>query len=85
MGNAGLVVAIVSQHVLKGHYMDLIPVIARILLRYLSGALVAYGVIPHEAGAELAMDPDLALVVGAAMGAAVEAFYAVVKAKGGKT
>jgi preprotein translocase subunit Sec61beta len=65
--------------------MDLIPVIARIALRYLSGALVAYGVIPHETGAELAMDPDLALVVGAALGAVVEAFYAAVKAKGGKT
>jgi preprotein translocase subunit Sec61beta len=65
--------------------MDLIPVIARIALRYLSGALVAYGVIPHEAGAELAMDPDLALVVGAALGAVVEAFYAAVKARGGKT
>ena len=71
--------------VLKGYDMDLIPVIARILLRYLSGALVAYGVIPHEVGAEVAMDPDLALVIGTALGAAVEAAYAVAKAKGGKT
>lgn len=65
--------------------MDLIPVIARIILRYVSGALVAYGFIPVEAGAELAMDPDVALVIGAALGAATESVYAWVKARGGKT
>mgnify|MGYP003459522747 CR=1 FL=1 len=57
--------------------MDLIPVIARIIARYASGALVAYGVIPHEAGAELAMDPDLALMIGAGLGALTEGFYAL--------
>lgn len=65
--------------------MDLIPVIVRIVLRYASGALVAYGVIPQEAGAELAVDPDIALIVGAALGAVVEGFYAVAKMRGGKT
>lgn len=61
------------------------PVLARIILRYLSGALVAYGIIPHEVGAELAMDPDLALIVGAAVGAITEAAYAITKRKGGAT
>jgi len=65
--------------------MDLIPVLARILLRYVSGAMVAYGLIPQEVGAEAAMDPDLALVVGTALGAAVEVFYTVAKKKGGAT
>jgi len=65
--------------------MDLIPVIARILLRYVSGALVAYGVIPAEIGAEAAMDQELALILGAAIGAATEAVYALVRSKGGST
>jgi hypothetical protein len=65
--------------------MELIPVIARIILRYLSGALVAYGVIPHEVGADLAMDPEIALVLGSVLGALVEGAYALAKCKGGAT
>ena len=61
------------------------PIIARIVLRYLSGALVAYGFIPHEVGAELALDPDLALIIGAAIGAVTEAAYALAKRNGGAT
>lgn len=65
--------------------MDLIPVVSRIILRYLSGALVAYGMIPVEAGAALAVDQELALVLGAAIGAATEGVYAWVKSRGGNT
>ena len=65
--------------------MDLIPVISRIALRYVSGALVAYGLIPAETGAQLAVDQEVALVIGAALGAATEAVYAWVKTRGGKT
>lgn len=57
-------------------------VIARIILRYLSGALVAYGVIPHEVGAEVAMDPDLALILGSAIGAVTEGFYTLAVKRG---
>ncbi len=63
----------------------MIPVLARIILRYASGALVAYGVIPHETGAELAMDQELALILGAAIGAVTEGFYAFAKRKGWTT
>ena len=63
----------------------MIPVIARIVLRYLSGALVAYGLIPQEVGAEIAMDPDLALAVGAAIGVVTEGAYAFAKRKGWAT
>jgi hypothetical protein len=62
--------------------MDMAPVIARILLRYASGALVAYGVLPHEVGAELAVDPDLVLVVGFGIGALTEGFYALARRNG---
>jgi tetrahydromethanopterin S-methyltransferase subunit E len=65
--------------------MDFIPVIVRIFLRYVSGALVAYGVLPAEVGAEMAMDQELALVLGTALGALVEGAYAWVKARGGRT
>jgi hypothetical protein len=61
------------------------PVIVRILAWYLSGALVSYGVIPHEVGADLAMDPDVALVLGAIIGAATEGLYALAKRWGWTT
>lgn len=60
-------------------------VIARILARYLSGALVSYGVIPHEVGADLAVDPDVALVLGAIIGAATEGVYAFARKRGWTT
>lgn len=63
----------------------MIPVIARIVLRYLSGALVSYGLIPVETGAALAIDQDMALVIGTAIGAVTEGVYAWVKTRGGKT
>lgn len=57
-------------------------VLSRILARYVSGALVAYGLIPHEVGQELAMDPDVALMLGAVIGAVAEGFYAFARARG---
>ena len=57
--------------------MDMIPVFSRIIARYASGALVAYGFVPHTVGAELAMDPDLALMIGAGLGMLTEGFYAL--------
>lgn len=52
-------------------------VLARILARYISGALVAYGVIDVSLGREMALDPDLALMAGAVIGALAEAAYAL--------
>lgn len=60
-------------------------IIARIIARYLAGALVAYGLIPHEVGQELAMDPDLALLIGGAVGAITEGAYAFAKKRGWTT
>jgi len=60
-------------------------VILRIAMRYLSGALVSYGVIPHDVGADLAVDPDVALVLGAIIGAVTEAGYAYAKKRGWTT
>ena len=57
-------------------------VILRIAMRYLSGALVSYGLIPAEVGADLAMDPDVALVLGGIIAMATEAGYAFAKARG---
>ncbi|WP_283178129.1 hypothetical protein [Gemmobacter sp. 24YEA27] len=52
-------------------------VMARILARYVSGALVAYGVIDPGLGREMALDPDLALMIGTTLGALAEAGYAL--------
>jgi hypothetical protein len=60
-------------------------VFVRIFARYASGALVSYGVVSPEVGAELAMDPDVALVLGAIIGAATEWAYAFAKARGWTT
>ncbi len=54
-------------------------VLARILARYLAGALVAYGVIDAGSGRDLALDPDLALLIGTSLGAVAEAAYALAR------
>lgn len=56
--------------------------LARIILRYIVGA----GVMGSFAiGDNLAADPDLVLYLSLAIGAAVEAGYALAKRKGWKT
>lgn len=62
--------------------MNLAPQIARIILRYVSGALVAYGAFSPDTGEMIAADPDLALVLGTVLGAGVEAAFAVAVKKG---
>lgn len=54
--------------------------LARILLRYASGALVSYGMLAQ--GTDLSLDPDMVLVLGVALGAIAEAFYAMAKKRG---
>jgi hypothetical protein len=65
------------------------PAIARIILRYLSGALVAYGLLAPEDAAALAYDPqlvaDVAIGVGAALTFAVEGFYWAARKFGWRT
>jgi hypothetical protein len=65
--------------------IDLLPVFTRIVLRYFAGALVAWGLVAPEDAQLLAMDPDLALIVGAGLGAIVEVVYAWAKRHGGAT
>ena len=59
--------------------------VARIVLRYLVGAAVMYGLIGAETGEYLAVDPDLTLVIGSVIGAVVEVVYAYAKRKGWAT
>lgn len=58
---------------------------ARIILRYLAGALVAWGLVAPEEAHILAMDTDLALLIGAGLTALVEGGYALAKRKGWAT
>lgn len=54
--------------------------ISRIIARYISAALVTYGVMsPADA---TALHPELVVIAGASLGAAVELFYAVAKRRG---
>ena len=62
-----------------------VAVISRIVARYLSGALVSYGAVSPEVGADLAMDPDVALVLGGIIGAATEGIYAWARKMGWAT
>lgn len=55
----------------------MIPVFARIIARYVSAALVTYGLIDAEAGSALAMDQDLAILIGAGLAAITEGVYAL--------
>jgi hypothetical protein len=60
----------------------MIPVISRIIARYVSGGLMTIGVLSPDLASEFAMDPDVALVLGGIIGAATEAVYAWAKKKG---
>ena len=57
--------------------------IARIVLRYLSGFLVAKGLLGM--GTDLSADPDLVMLLGVAIGAVVEVSYAIAKKMGWRT
>jgi len=59
--------------------MDFFP-IARIVLRYGVGFVIG-----SEAGAALALDQDVVVILALGIGAAVEAAYALAKSRGGKT
>lgn len=63
--------------------------VARILLRYMIGALVAYAVLTPEVGEDLTHDRDIAIVVelaiGGLMGMCVEGFYWAAKWMGWQT
>lgn len=58
-------------------------VYARIIARWIASALVTYGWFMPEYAADL--DTDLALVLGAVLGAVVEGVYALAKRKGWAT
>ena len=60
----------------------LAPVVARIILRYLSGALLVLGLLPPEIAKQIGVDPDLTLLLSVIIAAAVEAAYALAKRKG---
>lgn len=64
-------------------------VLARILLRYIAGALVAKGVLSDDLGASLSGDADIlsavSLGLGAVIGAATEVGYWLAKRFGWST
>ncbi|MFT3973348.1 MAG: hypothetical protein QM699_07825 [Amaricoccus sp.] len=54
--------------------------LVRIVLRYLSGYLIAKGWLAH--GTDLAADPDIVLAVGVAIGAVTEVYYMIARKMG---
>lgn len=60
-------------------------VIARILARWIAGALIGYGLVGAETGAQLAVDPDVALLLAGIVGAVTEGAYVLAKRKGWAT
>ena len=50
-------------------------VLVRITTRYLAGALVAYGLLEPDLAAELVLDPDMALIMGAIFASVTEFTY----------
>lgn len=57
-------------------------VIARIIARYASGALVSYGLLSPDAADLIFMDPDVLIAIGAGLGILTEAVYAVGRKRG---
>jgi hypothetical protein len=64
---------------------ELAPVIARIGLRYLAGALVAFGIIAPEDAQIIHTDPEIVMLAGLVLGAVVEGAYAWARRHGGPT
>jgi len=60
----------------------MIAPMARIILRYVSGALGAAGLLAPDVAAQVGADPDLVLVVAAVLTIATEGAYAVAVRKG---
>ena len=67
----------------------LTPVIVRIILRYLSGALMSWGGGVAITGQSLLMSPDvealLTIIIGGLIAAITEWFYAIARRDGGPT
>lgn len=59
--------------------------IARIILRYGTGAIVALGLATPENADLLAMDPDVVAILAALIGAATEATYVYARKHGWAT
>jgi hypothetical protein len=64
---------------------ELVPVLARIGLRYLAGALVTYGILAPEDAVFITTDPEIVMLAGLALGAVVEGAYAWARRHGGAT
>lgn len=60
-------------------------VFARIALRYLAGALFTAGYLDAGLADTLSTDPDLLMLLGAAIAAGTEGIYAVAKKQGWTT
>lgn len=57
-------------------------VIARILLRYGAGALIAHGLLAQDVGTSLAADPDIQIAAGALLGFIAESMWIVARRRG---
>jgi hypothetical protein len=60
----------------------LAPVLARIVARYLAGALVAVGALAAGSEAQIAADPEVLMILGGVLAAITEALYGLARAKG---
>lgn len=60
-------------------------IIARIVLRYAAGALVAAGYMDADLGNQIGADPDVLIILGGVLGASVELAYAFAKRRGWAT
>lgn len=56
--------------------------IARIVLRYLAGIFVGWGLLGAEAGYQIGNEPDLAILLGIGLGSITEAAYLVARKRG---
>lgn len=59
--------------------------LARILIRYGTGLLAAYGMLSEEAAGVISADPDLILVAAVGLAVLNEVFYLVARRKGWST
>ncbi|MDK8874422.1 hypothetical protein [Paracoccus sp. SSJ] len=59
--------------------------VARIVLRYIAGILVGWGMLGPDTGYQIANDPDLAILLGMGIAAITEGVYLVARKRGDPT
>ena len=70
---------------MSGEHPVWIAPVARIIARYIAGAMVAYGIVDQDTAQSIYTDPDMLILIGAGLAGVVEVVYGLAKRRGWST